>query len=142
VEHGWDAGLRPQPRAPSAHSLSPPPGRAGARRRKLWERGGGGLGDELWVAPDGGATRSLGAVGGGGGVGGEGERERESGWQRRWDGEDSVPARTRHPPPRGLPAGAGDEARGGVLASLPLKEEGGPRLNDMWALLKCDSKDN
>jgi hypothetical protein len=77
VEHGWDAGLRPQPRAPSAHSLSPPPGRAGARRRKLWERGGGGLGDELWVAPDGGATRSLGAVGGGGGVGGEGERERE-----------------------------------------------------------------
>jgi hypothetical protein len=74
---------------------------------------------------------------------GERERERESGWQRRWDGEDSVPARTRHPPPRGLPAGAGDEARGGVLASLPLKEEeGGPRLNDMWALLKCDSKDN
>jgi hypothetical protein len=29
-----------------------------------------------------------------------------------------------------------------VLDSLPPKEEGGPRLNDMWALLKSDSKDN
>jgi hypothetical protein len=58
-------------------------------------------------------------------------RERESGWQRWWDGEDSVPARTRHTPPRGLPASAGDEARGGVLASLPSKEEEG---NDMRAL--------
>jgi hypothetical protein len=29
------------------------------------------------------------------------------------------------------------------LASLPQKEEeGGLQLNDMWALLKCDSKDN
>jgi hypothetical protein len=29
-----------------------------------------------------------------------------------------------------------------VLASLPLKEEGGFQLNDMWTLRKCDNKDN
>jgi hypothetical protein len=29
-----------------------------------------------------------------------------------------------------------------VSASLPSKEEGGPRLDDMRTLLKCDSKDN
>jgi hypothetical protein len=83
-----------------------------------------------------------GAVGGGGGVEEWRERERESGWRRRRDGEDSAPSHTHHPPPRGLSAGAGDEARGSVLASLPPKEGGGPRLNDMWALLKCDSKDS
>jgi hypothetical protein len=103
------AGLRPPPRAPSTHSLSPPPGGAGARRRELRERGEVGLGGELWVTPNGGATRSSG--------GGERwrrsrgvEGERESGWRRRWDGEDSVPARTRHLPPRGLSGGVGDEA--------------------------------
>jgi hypothetical protein len=29
-----------------------------------------------------------------------------------------------------------------VSASLSSKEEGGPRLDDMRTLLKCDSKDN
>jgi hypothetical protein len=90
------------------------------------------------IGPWGGAE--FGAVGGGGGV--EEWRERDNGWRQWWDGEDNTPSRTRHPPPRGLSAGAGDEARGSVLASLPPKEGGGPQLNDMWALLKCDSKDS
>jgi hypothetical protein len=68
------------------------------------------------------------------------EGERESGWRRRRDREDLsmlapvILHREARPP--------GTRREVVVPTSLLLEEGGGPRLNDLRALLKCDSKDN